>query len=212
MRRVTYLPRLQRQATKRLMRLSLLIDPSLHLDGFELDRRIAFVTIEAANIWDGFCRSFYLSCALGTHDHSGSRIVGKTRFRNEDQALAYAISLVSGPKRAKIFGQSPRDEPDWHQVGVFGKVMRRLDPPNLPNVQSALSVGTSAFTYLQMFRNFYAHRSESSAEKTTRAAPRLRVSSSLHPTGILSSVPPGESDTILRDWLTDLLLVVDLMD
>lgn len=212
MRRVAYLPKLQRRAERRLISLSLSLDPSLRFDPLELDRRVAFATIEAANIWNGFCRSFYLSCALGTHGSDGAKIVGRCRFHGEDQALAYAISLVSGPKRAKPLGQDPRDEPPWHQVGVFAKIMRSIDPPNLPKVQTALSVSTSAFSNLQLFRNFYAHRSKSSAQKTARAAPRLRVSSALHPTGILSSFPSGASDTILREWLADLVLIVDLMD
>lgn len=211
MRRVAYLPKLQRQAIRRLTFLGLLIDPGLRLAGPEQDRRVAFVTIEAANVWSSFCRAFYLSCALGTHDHGGNKVVGAPRFRDEGQALAYAIGLVKGPKRGKVARPAPRDEPEWHQVAVFGKVMRNLNPPNLPQVQGALSIGTSAFTYLQTFRNFYAHRNRHAAEKTARAAPRLRVSSALHPTVILSSVQPGASDTILRDWLTDLTLVIDLM-
>jgi hypothetical protein len=212
LRRVAYLPKLQRQAARRLARLAELVDSASMLDGHDLDRRIGFATIEAANTWDGFCRSFYLSCALGTHGRVGNKITGKIAFQDENAALMYAISVVGGVTLASSATPTARDEPDWHQVGVFGKIMRRLDPPNLSQVTAALSVGTTVFSYLQTFRNFYAHRSKSTAEKTARAAPRLRVSGALHPTQMLVSSPAGTSDTILRDWLTDLTLAIELME
>lgn len=211
MRPVRYLPSLQRSAVTRLVFLWTTLDPGARVDRRELDRRVAYATVETANVWDSYCRAFYLSCALGTHDRTGSLIVGVTRFRGESDAIGNAIAIAKPHPRKSTGPWDPRDEPDWHQVRVFLKIMRDLAPPNLPQIQSAVSVSTFAFTYLQPFRNFFVHRSKSSASSARQAAPHLNLSPKLHPTEILASYTSSTSDTVLREWLVDLRNVVELM-
>ncbi len=68
MRRVQYLPDLARSADRRLVRLALLVQNIRPPCSESEARRIAFVTIEAANLWASFSRHLYLSSALGAYE------------------------------------------------------------------------------------------------------------------------------------------------
>src|SRR5207253_434977 len=118
-RRVDYLPKLQQQACRRLLTLKEGVpQPGQRIDQVDIDRRVAFATIEAANVWNFFCRSFYLSCAFGARDGAGVRVVGGQRFRTTQDALWFAIQQVNPTARSLPGPVTPYREPDWHQTGV----------------------------------------------------------------------------------------------
>jgi hypothetical protein len=178
----------------------------------EQDRQVAFVTIEALNTWMEFCRYFYLGCALGGKDASGRRLLPAAgSYRTVNDALTFAIHTMNPRLRGRNGPWAPRDEPAWHQSGEFFKIMRALNTSNVPNVVSAVSLATGGLGHLPTFRNFYAHRSEYSAKRAQRLATNYVVSTQLHPTRILLSYAPGRPRPILREWLDDLVVVVQLM-
>jgi hypothetical protein len=67
------------------------------------DRSVAFVVIEAVNVWTLFCRAFYLSCVLGTR--TVGEEAGKERFGS------YQIE-GSGPH---LRCQNDESEENWHR-------------------------------------------------------------------------------------------------
>lgn len=206
-----HLGKLQRQAVRRLLRLASVLDSS-PLAADEQDRRVAFVTIEALNSWMQFCRFFYLACALGAKDASGARVVpANARYATVDDALTFAIHQVNPKLRGKTGPWTPREEPTWHQTGEFIKIMRALDPANLGTVITAVSLTTNVFAHLPTFRNFFAHRGDYAARRAQRLATDYLVSTQLHPTRILLSYPPGRPQPIIREWLDELRIVVELM-
>ena len=206
-----HIGKIQSQVLRRIRRLNLVLDGAPAIFE-EQDRRVSFVTIEAVNAWGIFCRFFYLSCALGGKDANGSRIVsGGGSFQTTQDALTLAVHEVKPRLRSKTGPWTYRDEPTWHQIDEFTRVMRALNPSNLSNVLKAVSLTTNVFQDLPTFRNFFAHRGEHTARKARSVANSYLVSTQLHPTSILVSYQPGRPQTILRDWLDDLRIVVELM-
>jgi hypothetical protein len=64
MRRLTCLARLSRTFGARIHRLEYIAASTARNSGPNVDRAVAFITIEAQTTWSNFSREFYLSCAL----------------------------------------------------------------------------------------------------------------------------------------------------
>lgn len=174
------------------------------------DRLVTYVIIEATNLWVSYARSFYLSCALGVTDGSGSRIRGSTTPPDEDAALRFAIRVVK-PNATPGAIITRREEPAWHDVGVFLKVLSALGAPNLAHVSAALALAPDPFQHMQTFRNFYAHRNQETVNLAGRLAARYGAARTAHPTAILMSFPPRRTQTVLGGWLIDRQVIIELM-
>lgn len=211
MRREGSLLVLAEKARRRALLLRSLVD---HISGVvtvEEDRLTAFVTIEALNLWNLFCRSFYVSAALGCRDGSGSRVTCSTGgIRSEMDAMTVAIHAVKPRLRGKQGPWSHRDEPPWHDTSSFLSAIQALGPSNLLTVQSALSYPTKAFAYLPTARNFYAHRAMSTAVKVGGIARGYALNPRLRPSEILLSRLPGRPQNLLADWVDDMRAVMSL--
>jgi hypothetical protein len=206
-----HLGKLQQRTHRRLLRLTEVL-ATAPTDSHEQDRRVAFVTIEALNSWIQFCRYFYLCCALGGKEADGTRLSPAAgRLATTDDALTFAIHLMKPTLKAKSAPWSPWDEPIWRKAGDFSKIMRALDTANVPKVVGAVSLATSALNDLPAFRNFYAHRSDSTVKNAQKLATKYVISAKLHPTQILTGYAPGRPRSVLHEWLDDLFVVVDLM-
>jgi len=208
------LPVLERQASRRLVRLKILVAPAGRFDWQEMDRRTAYVAIESMNLWGSFCRLYYLSTAMGAKDAAGRRVsTAAGPFATRQDAIGYAIQNVK-PSVYKKKASSPWtwwDEPMWGNPSDFTKAMKALQPSNLAAVVSATALPTDVFTELPKFRHFYAHRGEETARKARRIAPNYLLSPKLHPTAILNNFGPMRPQTIICEWLDDMRFAVGLM-
>src|SRR5690348_2040774 len=98
MRRSTGLARLNRSFERRIRRLEVVANGIVGKSGHEIDRAVAFITIESLAAWSGFVREFYLACAFlhpktigGQHvSHQAAAIV------DERHALLHSISVLKG--------------------------------------------------------------------------------------------------------------------
>ena len=71
------------------------------------DRTIAFVAIEALNLWAAFVRAVYLSCVHNARRESGGRVsVSVTGLHNNVAAIAFSRNIVKVTRRG---------EPIWHE-------------------------------------------------------------------------------------------------
>lgn len=175
----------------------------------DTDRLSAFATIEALNLWHLYCRSLYLSSALGCFDSAGNRVTPPGGpISSEGHAITVAVHAVKPQLRDKSGPWAPRDEPPWHDTSAFLKSMQALGPSNLPAVQAALSYPTKVFTYLPTARNFYAHRAMSTAVKVQGIARGYALNPRLRPTELLLTRLPGRPQPLLADWLDDLRLAI----
>src|SRR6266566_36009 len=108
---------LSAKAERRLLRLRSLIErfnPPLET---EAGRVVAFVTLEALNLWDAFARSYYLSCAFGTKLRSGVLV----RFGMpgiDSPASAIREVLVAAKRKVPGGTIQRRYEPSWHDVQI----------------------------------------------------------------------------------------------
>jgi len=172
-------------------------------------RAVAYVTIEAFNLWSLFCRMYYLSTALRARDGSGSRVtLGVAPPKTEEEALTVAIHQENRSKRGQFGGWTHRDEPAWENVTVFGRVLSAIQPSNLATAQAGLGAMTRAPADLQTIRNFYAHRSELTASKARGVARRYALSSGLRPSDLLCTRLPGRPQGLLADWVDELVIVI----
>ena len=206
------LAKLQRRAGRRIARLRCLVDSLSAPPTAEKDRVVAWVVIEARNLWAGFLRAYYLSGARGTRTASGTRVsfVG-SRFPNAHAALIYSVRLL---KNRGFSGSSVRrqDEPAWHVYGDYLRLCRAVGFSNLAQIDSAFSYTTTFFELLTPVRNFYAHRCDETFRKARQVGVRLGLSSrpDLRPTQIMCSKLPGRPQNIITDWLDDLENVIQL--
>lgn len=174
--------------------------------GTDIDRAVAFVTIEAQSAWSGFAREFYLSCAFlhpktigGKHvSHSDPTIV------NERLALLHSIHVLKG-KNLTTPKIAPREEPSWHEKRTLPKLANSLSFSNDPAVLTGLSYPTTFFDELPTVRNFYAHRSFGTVDKVFGLATRKYRSITInHPNELINVIFAGRAQTLLQEWLTDM--------
>lgn len=179
----------------------------------DVDRRTAYVVIEAHATWASFCRFFFVSCALGASDGSGRPVLPRrSRHSSEGDAIDFAINHLR-PTRRKASGPwAPRDEPTWFESVNVRKLVAAMGCSNARIVSEALALAPGSLTNLTIFRNFYAHRGRATVRKAQAVATRYLLISSRHPTAILNDYPPGRPQTLLRDLIDDLDTVIQLMN
>lgn len=208
-----FLPTLHRTSRRRLARLREVVEfaiPDDHRDGQRA--RLAFCTIELANRWAMFCRSYYLSAALGSRNARGMPVrcsVGKLSLND---ALGRAIRKHRSTATPKSDGSWPRRlEPTWHDPHVLIDLMSDVGSTNAADVAHAFSTGTRAFLDLPVFRNFFAHRNVGSMNAAQRIGIHYGIPSSLPPCDILLRRPVGRPRALLLDWFDDVQFTMEYL-
>lgn len=117
------------------------------------DLVIAYVTIEALNAWALFCRSFYLSCALGAWTERKRRV---TVFSATSDPLGAAITLCNSHARPNADGLwRRRNEPTWHDPNVLMRVCKKPGCSIQAQVERAFSLNQNVFNDLPVFRKCF---------------------------------------------------------
>jgi len=170
---------------------------------------VAYATIEALNAWALFSRSFYLSCALGALTER-KRYVTNTLATTDP--LGAAITCINSRARPKSPGVwDRRDEPAWHDPNVLMRVCANLGCSIQVEVGRAFSLSQNVFKDLPVFRNFFAHRNGQTSQAARNTAPRYTLPTHLSPTELLLSVSPGATESLLLDWLTEMLITAEFL-
>jgi hypothetical protein len=212
MRRRTCLDRLNRSFTHRILRLEAVANQVAGKVGHDIDRALAFLTIEALTSWSNFTREFYLSCPFaypktigGQHvSHNDSTIV------DERHALLRSILVLKGNghsySRAQTAGYiSFSDEPVWREKRCLSKLASDLLLTNTSAVTTGLSYQTTFFDDLPIIRNFYAHRSHGTATKVfSMAKTKYGAVAIHHPSELVNVVLAGSTQTMIQEWLGDM--------
>jgi hypothetical protein len=182
--------------------------PMASLSDAEWDKRVSFVCIEALNAWVSFMRFFYLSSACGAKMISGARVTTAHGRMTETTALLEAARFRRGnrPFAGRVTWS---DEPAWYNAAKIRGLFVRLTISNEPAFARALGYPTNVFDGLPRFRNFYAHRNLgtlTALNPLTLGLPHTR-----HPSYTLKSAMLGRHRPAIRDWLSDLINVADLL-
>jgi hypothetical protein len=173
---------------------------------------VAWAMIEALNLWAGFLRAYYLSATIHARTLSGVKItLSSASFSDLQAALRFAVQLQD--PRFKKSTISRRDEPAWHNVGNFLKLLRYVGVSNLARVQAGLSYSPTFMNHLPTIRNFYAHRCDDTFRRAGNVGIRLGLSATptLHATDIMCARLPKRPQNIATDWLDDIGNVIDLL-
>lgn len=204
-------------ATRRLARLRVLVisEPSATADDHDAhakrERTIAFVAIEAHNLWALFVRSFFLSCVIHCRHGSGHKVVvTHPSMGSVPDALRFAIGRMKSHLKGKP-ALLRRDEPAWHDPGVVLTLLREAKSSNLAQVDAAFGYRTRVFQDLTLCRHFYAHRNEDTEARAVQLARAYGMAPTRRVTDLLCSRAPSRPQTVLLDWLDDLRIVVELL-
>jgi len=200
MRPTSELPRLSGALQYRVRRLVLLFRarPLAASATSEADRVVSYCTIELANAWLQFVRSYYLSCVVGARQGSGMRVRHSGSFATLNDALVQSAAIMGKRVRGKV--PTPGEEPDWISPPTIIKLSRSLSFTNQGEIAAAFGITTSIFQPLTTCRNFYAHRSERAADKIENLSRSLAVPLQRRATVLLCSARPGGSHTIFEGW------------
>lgn len=205
------LARLHRSAIRRLLFLKSLVDRQSPPVSPYADRIVAFVVIEAVNLWAMFSRSFYLSCIFGATRMSGGRIaISRTVATTKTAGITYAVRYFS-PKKTGSGPWNWRDEPDWKDPSNLLKLLMGVEASNLTQAQTALSHPTDVFKQLPIARNFFAHRNKNTMTLTKTIARSAGLSTKLRPSEILVSTAPGRPQNLISDCLDDIRNIIDVI-
>ncbi len=176
------------------------------------DKVIGYVVVELQNVWANFVRSYLLSFIKAPKRRLGGRVVLGNKSVNCPGVLLHEVAkAVKGPVAPAP--TSRREEPRWHDTSVFTRACRVLKPSNENDIYAALSLPSyRAFSDLPVFRNFYAHRNEESAQKAVKIASRYYlIVGQHHPTDALVRHAYGRPQALLLDWLDEMETVMELL-
>jgi len=175
------------------------------------DRQLAYVAIEAQNLWGNFSRSYALSCLFRPKRVAN----GKVTLTNASITTPAAVLFLAAQVRrgaAAVLPTTRRDEPAWHERALLIKLCLAMGCSHAADVQSALSLMTTVFEGLPTFRNFYAHRNDESAEKAIAFARRQYLITGIyHPSAALATPAYKRPQPLILDWLDEMQAVMELL-
>lgn len=119
------------------------------------DRRQAeHITFQLQNVWEMYVRNFILSSATGHAVGSVGLLPASApyRFRSREAVRAFLLQRTGD-----------RFEPKWYRPLDAIKAARLLQIPNLTSLTAAIGSTPWPLEDLRLTRNFFAHRSRSSA-------------------------------------------------
>jgi hypothetical protein len=169
-------------------------------------RVVSYAVIEAANLWEGYCRAFYISSAMRARDASGRRvqISPSSPIRTIEDAITVAVHRIAPDLRSQSGPWEPRDEPDWSLQ--LGPCLREVGASNLPKFERAVGFRPEARNDLRTLRNFFAHKGEGTAVKVQALTGKYGVRGSPCPMDFVLSSAKGRAgyqpgEMILLRWL-----------
>lgn len=162
-------------------------------------RQAEHITFQLQNSWEIYVRNFVLSSATGYAIDSSGRLPSSVpyNFRSREAARAFLLQMARS-----------RYEPKWYRPDDAIRAAQRLRIANLTNFAAAIGSTPWPLEHLRLTRNFFAHRSRSSALE-------LRALNWFSPDDIISletTVMPFESGVRRFDgWCASMKLVARAM-
>lgn len=169
---------------------------------------MSYVVVEAANLWEGYCRAFYVSTALRARNYTGKRVMLTygSPIRSVTDAVTVAVHLNDRKTRSRSGPWRPRDEPDWSNGGFLRRALAHLGADNLSEVDRAVGLLPIALADLRRTRNYFAHKSERSSQSVAALARDYGFTRPLHPMAFLWAPSPRRlrstgADPVIIRWL-----------
>jgi hypothetical protein len=175
----------------------------------EQTRQLTFLAVDLHNACRTFLRAYYVASVTGAWLSTGQRATSRLEARSEVDAINFAVAAKgvegSGPWRM-------RDEPAWHDIGMFLRILNLADCSTAPGTNAAWSIGTNALEHLTITRNYFAHRNRETAVKVRNLNSTTYKAGALDsPEELLIARGRNRPQLIVEDWLDDLQTVIELM-
>jgi hypothetical protein len=175
----------------------------------EVDRRLAYVSLEADNLILSANREFFVSSMLvRARTLSGHRVTALQPCASERDVVLYVMSVLEPGKYSRL-ARAPailrRDETVIRDPSNLFRVANQAGLSNIASVQFATSLGLFVFDELKKVRHFYAHRNKDTcgiARSTLSGATALRD----HPSEMLITPRISAPVTTIELWLDELEL------
>jgi hypothetical protein len=178
------------------------------------NREISWVAIELHNTVSNFARAFFLSCTLNPITESGTRITCTHTVSSFIDAIDLAMKACRFSMWSRASGRKNwqrRDEPPWHQPATLIDSSWEIGCSNYASIIAAFALPTMVFDHLPKFRNFYAHRNDSTSANAQSLALQYSISPNQHPSRILCAPAYGRPQALILDWIDDTLNVIELL-
>ena len=171
---------------------------------------VCYVTLDLLNTWGNFARVFYLGCVFGAKTAGGVVIQSAQAFPSPNDAIGYVIGkwnqratpLASGVWRR-------RDEPAWHVKNRLLDLAISLGFSNQATVAAALSLPSQSLDHLPTFRNFFAHRNDSTFKLAMTLSPGYGIYGVRKPSEVLMARGPRRPQPLIMDWIDEVSSVVE---
>ncbi|WP_162792253.1 hypothetical protein [Novosphingobium sp. P6W] len=117
-------------------------------------RQAEHITFQLQNAWEIYVRNFILSSATGRASGLGGLVPASvpSAYRKREAVSHYLLQVTR-----------QRFEPKWYRPSDAINAARRLNIANVANVAAAIGSTPWPLENLRLTRNFFAHRSRSSA-------------------------------------------------
>ncbi len=117
-------------------------------------RQAEHITFQLQNAWELYVRNFILSSATGRASGLAGPVPASVprAYRNREAVSHYLLQVTR-----------QRFEPKWYRPVDAINAARRLNIANVANVAAAIGSTPWPLENLRLTRNFFAHRSRSSA-------------------------------------------------
>ena len=178
----------------------------------EVDLRVSYVTINVLNTWSNFVRAFYLSCLTSCKSVSGSRVSTGLQIKDFDDGIYQAVRLIRPKAPLPISGVvKRRDEPAWHDPDTLLRLAAAFAFSNKVTIDAAISLQPATFKELTVFRNYFAHRNDTTSAVAMRIGTKYGIVGQRTPCGVLVCKPVGRPQALLMEWIDDIIATVQLM-
>jgi hypothetical protein len=124
------------------------------------------------------------------------------------QASAPSTAKTAKTKKPKPGPISHWKEPIWRKPSALELVVLALGASNAPALRRGLAYPTNVFDQLPAFRNYFAHKNESTAGQVSQFIRGYALPGSTNPAEALATHLPGRPQSLIRDWIDDVATVV----
>lgn len=176
-------------------------------------RTIAFAAIELDNLVVFGLRQFAKSALLGGRTSAGDYVQTSVSPGSTEEAAAFVYASINPSgyaNRGSPLTIREKDEITTRNPKDIEKVLTDYAATNLSRYALALSLNSSAFDEIKIFRHFFAHRCRDTYQKVGKLAQDLGLPVPNRPETLVISGHPNYGVAFYESWTGDLDTFFDL--
>jgi hypothetical protein len=178
------------------------------------DRRaLSFATVELDNLIVVGLRQYAKSSLLRARTSSGSRITATVKPATGEEAAALILKSLNPKAYQKAKNPvsiAEKDELVFRDPKKVETVLTTYQASNQSNLALALSLNSSAFSEIKVFRHYFSHRMRNTYEAVQNFAVNNAMPANEIPERLLLRGRPGSGVRLLDGWLADINTFFDL--